>query len=484
MLSFNKESRQVRRKRERQQQKAKQAQDKLEHQMHLKMQNLLTTVLSEENLQEIARKTKFQQRTRKLTPVALVAIFMLGCSNGSDDVPVAALDTMCLYLRKWFNIYIKRQSLQSKINCPETAMFMKEVMTRVMSHEIDKILAKLLTKKRKINLYARILIQDSSIISLPETLSRFFKGCGGSASKAAVKCDYIIDQCNHLIVKMKCVAGKVPDSTLSGDIIDYVQEDDLIIRDLGYFNLANFSKIACKNAYFISRLLKGVCVYLNKDAEQPVNLIEHLEKLGANHKSIDIDVYIGKTERLSVRLIGVKVPPGVVESRRQQYKKARGRKEPSESLQEWHGYTLMITNIQRDQLSLKSILKLYKIRWQIELFFKNMKSILVVDQLTGNNKYRILCLIFTKLAVTWIASLLYAYAQTRIGQNKEVSRFKFTRWLKDLGNLKEALCTGDFTMLLEALERDLDLLCKQIKKYVVHKIEKTLENKQSNRKIA
>jgi hypothetical protein len=477
MVFLYQESRRARRHRERLEQKAKRAQDSIEQQTYHNIKNMLKTVLSEENLQEIAMKVGFLERQRELTPMALVGVLLLGCSNGSEDVPVAALDTMCSYLRRWFDIYITKQSLQAKINCKETALFIKEVMMRLMAHEIDKVLKKLLkNRKKKINIFARILIQDSSIISLPETLARIFKGCGGSASKAAVKCDYIIDQVNHFIIKIKCVAGKVPDAALSGDIIDYVQEDDLVIRDLGYFNLTNFSKIASKKAYFISRLSKNVQVFLNKCDEQPVNLIEYLEKLGVKNKSVDVDVYVGKKERLLIRLIGVKVPPEVVEARRQQYKKARGRsQEPSESLQEWHGYTLMMTNITREQVSLESILKFYKIRWQIELFFKNMKSILAVDKITGKNKYRILCLIFTKLAVTWIAEILYAYAQTRIRDGKEVSRFKFTRWLKDLGNLREALCVRDFTSLLEELERDLDLLCKQTRKMKAQENEETNE---------
>jgi len=478
MIPIRKESRQARRYRERKEQKTKRDQDKIEKQTHLTITNILQTVLSEKTLDEIAIKTKFQRRKRDLSPTALVAVLMLGCSNGSDDVPVAALDTMCLYLRKWFGICIKKQSLHNKINCKNTSMFIKEVMMKLMSYEIDKVLGKLLKNgRKKVSKFARILIQDSSIISLPETLARIFRGCGGSASKAAVKCDYIIDQTNHLIVKMKCVTGRVPDAALSTDIIDYVQEGDLIIRDLGYFNLSNFSKIVSKKAYFISRLSKGVQVFLNKSDKQPVNLVEHLEKLGVKNKGVDIDVYCGKTERLLVRLIGLKVPPEVVESRRQQYKKARGRsQEPSELLQEWHGYTFMITNIPKELLSFKSVLKLYKIRWQIELFFKNMKSILVVDKLTGRNKYRILCLIFIKLAVTWCASLLYAYVQARMKDGKQISRFKFTRWLKDLGNLKEALCMRDFTRLLEEFERDWDLLCKEIKKTAEQEIEETFED--------
>lgn len=466
MINSCKESRQVLRYRKRKQQKTKRAQDKSEYQIYLKIKNILKTALPEKILNEIALKTGFKKRQSQLTPTALISILLLGCGGSCEDVPIAALDVMCLYLRKWFNIYIKKQSLQSKINRPESAAFIKEIMIKLMSSEIDKVLEKFLNnRKKKVHLFSRILIQDSSVISLPETLARIFRGCGGAGSKAAVKCDYIIDQINHLIVKMKCVAGRVPDAALSGDIINYVNENDLIIRDLGYFNLANFSKIIQKKAYFISRLSKSVFVYLNKYDDAPLDLIDYLEKLNIKNKNIDIGIYIGKKDRIFVRLIGVKVPQEVVELRKQQYKKSRGaNKELSDELKEWHNYTLMITNIPKEQLSLKSILKLYKIRWQIELFFKNMKSILVVDKMTGKNKFRIICFIYVKLAVTWIASLLYAYSQIKIEKGKVVSRFKFTRWLKDHGKLNYALCSKDFTILLKELERDIDLLYKETKK--------------------
>lgn len=466
MLSVPTESRQVHRFRKRQQQKAQRVQDNIEQATYLKIKNMLKTTLSEEKIQSISRKTRFQERERELTETAILAVLMIGCSNGSEDVPVATLEMMCLYLRKWFKINIKKQSLQSRINRKETALFIKEVMKMVMSYEIDKMLSKLLKKRRKKSyMFARILIQDSTILSLPATLERIFKGCGGSASKAAVKWDYIIDQTNHLIVRLKCAAGRVPDAALSSDIMEYVQEDDLVIRDLGYFNLSNFTKLISKNVYFISRLSKTAQFFLNKTDEQSLDLIEHLEKLGVKNKGVDIDIYVGKKERLFVRLIGIKVPPEVVEKRRQQYKMARGRsQEPSESLKEWHGYTLMITNIPRNKLSLGSILKFYKVRWQIELFFKNMKSILAVDIITGKNKYRILCLMYTRLALTWIVSMLYSYAQAMVRQGMEISRFKFTRWLKDLGGFKEALQSRDLANLLDALERDCDLLCKQTKK--------------------
>lgn len=324
--------------------------------------------------------------------------------------------------------------------------------------------------------FCRILLQDSTVISLPDDLKKLFKGCGGSASEAAVKCDVIIDQKNRQVIRMKCVAGVVHDSNMSVDILNIVEKGDLIVRDLGYFNLSHFSRIISKKAYFISRLSSSVNIFKNITDTTPIDIIEYLKKMKVSAKGIDVLIYLGKNDRIPIRLIALKVPKEVVEARRQQYKRSNGRsKEPSEALYEWNGYTMMITNIPKDRISLSTILKLYRIRWQIELFFKNMKSNMLVDELTGENRYRILCFIYIRLAVTWIVSIMYAYSQMIAPEGREVSLVKFTRWLRDVSEFKRVCITWNFSNLFEEIERDVDLLLIRKKTTSWSDMEESLE---------
>ena len=115
---------------------------------------------------------------------------------------------------------------------------------------------------------------------------------------------------------------------------------------------------------------------------------------------------------------------------------------------------------QKEKLNQKTIINLYRLRWQIELFFKSMKSNLHVDKITGSNKYRIMCLIFSKIILVWISSILYAYAQSIVKDKYEISLPKFIDWLKD-GRLKEAIVLKDFENFIHELERDKYWLCKQ-----------------------
>lgn len=427
------------------------------------IQWIFKKILTPELINRVAEKTGFQIRKRKIEPMSFLSVLMIGCLNPVVD----SLKIMCALLKKWYKIIIKPQSLHDLINRPQSYEFIKEIQTIVLGFEMKRAIDKLKNNKSRLRIkfFKKILLQDSTVISLPETLWRVFRGCGGSASKAAIKIDVVFDINQSSLINMKCCAGRVPDGNvaISGNILNHVDEEDLVIRDLGYFNIKQLSEVAKKNAHFISRLSKSINIYLNKDDEIPLDVIQYIEKMNVKDKEIDMTVYLGKTERLPVRFIAIKVPPEVVEARREQYKRSNGRsKEPSESLVEWNGYTFMITNISKDKLTHCAILKLYKIRWQIELLFKNFKSNLKIDKITGNKKYRVLCLLHTKILLAWLVTLLCAYAQTLT--DKEVSFFQATCWLQRVGDFHKMLITGDITQLLDELSGDVDQLCKQQKR--------------------
>jgi hypothetical protein len=336
-------------------------------------------------------------------------------------------------------------------------------MCKILAYRVNKDLKKTSKKNKVKTPFNRILLQDSTVITLPIALKRIFQGCGGSASEAAVKCDFIIDQSTRKIIRVKLVAGRIPDVAMSADIIDHLSEGDLVIRDLGYFHLSQLSRIKGKKAHFISRLHKTAHIYLNEKDDDPLDLTAHLKKLRIENSNVDIKIYVGKNERLEVRLIGIKVPREVVETRRQKYKQNR-KKDPSEEWLEWSGYTLMITDIPKESLSIKTVIELYRTRWQIELFFKNIKSNLGVDNFTGENKYRILCMIYIKIVLTITVANIYAFAQELAAAGFEVSLDKLIKWLKDGKRLEQVIFSGDSTILKRELERDLDLLCKQRRK--------------------
>jgi IS4 transposase len=66
------------------------------------------------------------------------------------------------------------------------------------------------------------------------------------------------------------------------------------------------------------------------------------------------------------------------------------------------GYVLILTSLDVAQFSAEDILAIYRLRWQIELLFKRLKSLLHLDELPAKDPDLVRCWIYAKL----IAALL------------------------------------------------------------------------------
>src|SRR6476620_8431812 len=68
-----------------------------------------------------------------------------------------------------------------------------------------------------------LLIEDSTQFQLHEKLSTYFKGCGGSSSKAAIKINFCFDYFSERCVEIKFVSGDTPDQALATQMIPLLQ---------------------------------------------------------------------------------------------------------------------------------------------------------------------------------------------------------------------------------------------------------------------
>ncbi len=114
---------------------------------------------------------------------------------------------------------------------------------------------------------------------------------------------------------------------------------------------------------------------------------------------IDCPVQLGVTAQRPARLIAVRVPPEVANERRRRLKadaKRRGQTLSKMRLAaaDW---TLYLTNVPMEMLTVQEVLVLGRARWQIELLFKRWKSYGVIDEPRSTKSWRILCEPYAKL---------------------------------------------------------------------------------------
>lgn len=439
-------------------QKRKQLSKEIEETAEIKrIENALTKIFNLEELNLLARATGFIKRSGEITAISFVYIMSFGFFGNGE----IALTYLVSGLYKHFKVVVTPQALSKRINNTSSPKFLQAVLRKILEIQIKIGLGNKFTDY--CTQFNGIYLQDSSQISLNEKLSEHFKGFGGGASTAALKLDFIYDITKFLVYGIKMTSSTVNDQRNAKEILKYIKTKSLIIRDLGYFTIDCLKKIQAKGAYYLSRLSICTHVYLNKDDKEPLAILDYLRKLHSEGKtSSNIKVYVGNTQRLETRLVAEKVPEHVSRQRAEKYRK-KYKKPPSKYYLDWSGYSIFITNIPEEMFSGGVIIGLYKIRWQIELVFKSLKSNIEIDILKGTNKNRIESLVYGKIITLVVTFIIHNYT-AHIAKEKEISGDKLTKFLMSDNRLRDAVIQNDISMLLIELGYEIKLVCKQKRK--------------------
>jgi len=412
-------------------------------------------------INKLAKEIKFIQRENcSITGVEFVYLMsiILFSENGTKT-----LQQQCDDLEQEFNIKITPQALSARQNRKTAKIFLEEVYQLILEEEINEIIE----ENNIFKWFTNVYIQDSSIINFHKIKSEFFKGSGGSQNQSSYKLNLIFNIAKMSVKSMTIHKVNVTDQSLSPNTLEHLNKGDLHIADLGYYVLKDFKNMDLLGAYFLSRYKFKTHIYLQKNDDEKFDLISYLSTQEKNIIEFN-EVYIGKKDRLKCRIICYRLPKDIADSRvrkkRAEYTR-RCSKPPSKELLESLKYAIFITNIPKEKVSAKMIGTLYKIRWQIELIFKEFKSLMNIDAIEGKNEATINTFIYGKLIcillITDIKRLAMIYAKK---VNRELSFVKLIKYLKYNQKLEKAILNGKILELLEKIERDIVKLCKTKRK--------------------
>jgi hypothetical protein len=429
-----------------------------------KLSDIITSWLTPERIEALATYTGYIKRSDlKILPLPFILTLAFSMyNNGSSSLIILAAN-----MNTWFQISITAQALSSRMSRKETVFFLKTILIEAMALQIENGF-----KNQYANLFSKftsVNIEDSTQIKIHEKVKEF-KGSGGSASTSAMKLNTVYNISNHTIRALDIVPGAVPDQELSKNVKKQIKKGDLWIRDLGYFSIDAMRSIHIAMAFFLSRLKKGIKVYLNETDETPQDIETFLKESTEKGDAFDKDIYIGEEDlRLKVRIIGEKVPEEVKQKRIDNYKKNVIKRDKKKKMKDdyivWYGYSIFITNVPREILASASIvMAIYRIRWQIELFFKRIKSILEIHIIKGETKNRVYCIIYSKLIALFMSQLMISYAASMCEEDEEISEYKLMKWFQDNNRLGNIFVKGEIEIFLNELILSFYLLCKNKRK--------------------
>jgi len=259
--------------------------------------------------------------------------------------------------------------------------------------------------------FKRVLIFDSSSWDVDPHLADVLPGSGGGASTANCKLQVGYEYRHGELGFFKIDPGIRPDNAYTTQLPSILQAGDLALFDQGYFKLETLSKIANKGAFFLTRFLVKTTIR-EAETSTPMELEDALYRLPGDRYQFQV-VMGGRngTPEVKCRLICLRVSEQVANERRRRLLKEAKKKgrTPSNTHLALCDWTLLVTNVAETTLPAEMAWRLYSLRWQIELLFKQLKSVLAVHRSqTRKNVSRLKCEIYGKLILAVLVHRIHA----------------------------------------------------------------------------
>lgn len=229
---------------------------------------------------------------------------------------------------------------------------------------------------------------DSSMVSLWDGLSKHFKGTFMTAS---VKLHMAINLVSGAVSWFDVTEGAVHDSQRFPEIFSGI----LYIFDLGYWSQELFSEIKGKSAFYLSRVKSNA----------KFTVTEVVYGIGSSIVGCDLLDFQIQNKRANIIELMVSA---MVNNKKVSYRIIGFWNKQNRS---YHWYT---TNL---SCSRTVIYELYRLRWQVELSFKSMKSTLNFDRIPTLNSNAVKSFVIIAL-INYCFTVLTKMTAEKVACNK------------------------------------------------------------------
>jgi hypothetical protein len=309
--------------------------------------------------------------------------------------------------------------------------------------------------------FKRVLIFDSSSWDVDPHLADVLPGSGGGASAANCKLQVGYEYKHGELGFFKIDPGTRPDNAYTAQLPSFLQAGDLALFDQGYFKLETLSQIALKGAFFLTRFLVKTTIR-KAETSDPIDLENTLYRLPGDTSQFQV-IMGGRngSPEVRCRLICLRVSEKVANERRRKllkeaHKKGRTPSNTHLALCDW---TLLVTNVAETNLPVEMAWRLYSLRWQIELLFKQLKSVLSIHRSqTRKNISRLKCEIYGKLILAVLIHRIHAHLNN-LFWNRERRELSFDKFYKRFQERAFAI----LTQLLVSVHKAAEYLAAEVR---------------------
>ena len=296
----------------------------------------------------IGRSTGFFKRERNMTPMKMM-MSLLSCFAGGQSTTLADVQRTYYALSPASMAY---KPFHNQLSKAAFARFMQGLASHVLSTLVVEVLkpswAGLLAE------FGRVLTQDGSSFAVKDTLRRDYPGRFTTVSPAAVELHVTWNLCRESIEQVVLTpdtfterAELPPAESLRGD---------LLLADRGYFDREYLHAVATHGGHFLVRAQKGINPVIGS-----VNSGPRASRVVGHHLK-DVQGQLSK-DRPNDLMVRWQLGRQAFCCRVVSYWNAKTRQ-----------FVQLATNLSSARYDAGAVSQVYRLRWQIELLFKEWKS--------------------------------------------------------------------------------------------------------------
>ena len=305
-------------------------------------------VLSQRSINSLGRLTRFCQRERIITPYRLAVSLLASCAT----TRVETLADIQRHFNALFATTVAYKPFHNQLAKRQFADFMRELVAVLIERWTVRVLEA--SGEGAFGEFGRIVIQDGSSFAVHDALAEQYRGRFRARSPAAVELHVTMDLLQDRAAKVTLTADTAPERPHLPPA--HTLEGDLLLADRGYFERRYLHAVDKAGGHYVVRgktsLNPVVQAGFGADGSRLRGVgAKRLKAIRIRKKGlVDFDVVWGKGDKaFSARLIA---------------SWNRSKRE----------YRFLVTNLPRSRYSAQAVDQVYRLRWQIELLFKEWKS--------------------------------------------------------------------------------------------------------------
>jgi hypothetical protein len=393
--------------------------------------------LNPDLLLQLARDSGWCQRLRKIHPFEFLYSLVFGQLSAVHCTLNAQAQSLTLP--------VFRQAVDQRYT-PAAVAYFQAAFTHTLKLTLEDQsptpLAQLLQPH-----FAAVRLFDSTLLECDPSLAALFPACGGRASPAGLKVLLSFEYTQSLFAPLAVLPSIRSDQGLASAATRPVGRNELGIYDKGFYKGPALQDLAQRGGYFLIPYPHSVSVW-QTDPHGQRQLLELSSELNNAVGPLVQWSHLGLGQAAAqlgpVRLVAFRLAEENANRRRDALRKkcrAYGRTPTAQALV-LAGWLILVTNAPPEKLPTQAVGYLYRVRWQIELVFKQLKSIFRLEALPSQNDSRVQCEVWARLLCALLLFVFHRHANTLCWaqHQREISFAKLAKLLRQLGHTLARAC--------------------------------------------